>query len=74
MEGRYMNSEQDFEYGSRVGCWRIARLMKEKGWTMTIYAISKAMERNPKFAKACIREGHEIAAHGKFSFVHASIH
>ncbi|KAE9964933.1 hypothetical protein BLS_007972, partial [Venturia inaequalis] len=23
-----------------------------------------AMERNPKFAKACVREGHEIAAHG----------
>ncbi|TID16041.1 chitin deacetylase 1 [Venturia nashicola] len=50
--------------GFRVGCWRIARLMKEKGWKMTIYAISKAMERNPKFAKACVREGHEIAAHG----------
>lgn len=68
MEGRYMNSEQDFEYGSRVGCWRIARLMKEKGWNMTIYAISKAMERNPSFAKACVREGHEIAAHGRFHF------
>ncbi|KAF2644566.1 glycoside hydrolase/deacetylase [Massarina eburnea CBS 473.64] len=63
-EGRYMNSEQDFEYGSRVGCWRIMRLMKEFGWNMTLWAIAKAMERNPEFAKACVREGHEIGAHG----------
>ncbi|ORY13896.1 chitin deacetylase 1 [Clohesyomyces aquaticus] len=62
--GRYLNSEQDFEYGSRVGCWRIFRLMKEFGWNMTLWAISKAMERNPEFAKACVREGHEIGAHG----------
>lgn len=40
------------------------RLMKEFGFKMTIYAIAKAMERNPDFAKACIREGYEIAAHG----------
>ncbi|KAF2499366.1 chitin deacetylase 1, partial [Lophium mytilinum] len=61
---RYLNAEQDFEYGSRIGCWRIMRLFKELGWQITIYAIAQAMERNPKFAKACIREGHEIAAHG----------
>jgi peptidoglycan/xylan/chitin deacetylase (PgdA/CDA1 family) len=67
--GRYLNSEQDFEYGSRVGCWRIMRLMKEFGWKMTIYAIAKAMERNQGFAKACVREGHEIAAHGMFDWL-----
>lgn len=61
---RYLNAEQDFEYGSRVGCWRINRLMKEFGWNMTIYAIAAAMEKNPSFAKACVRDGHEIAAHG----------
>ncbi|KAI9688692.1 MAG: hypothetical protein M1822_001049 [Bathelium mastoideum] len=61
---RYLNSEHDFEYGSRVGCWRIFRLMKEFGWNMTLWAIAKAMERNPDFAKACVREGHEIGAHG----------
>ena len=62
---RHLNAEQDFEYGSRVGCWRITRLMKEFGWQMTIWAIAKAMERNQPFAKACIREGHEIGAHGR---------
>jgi peptidoglycan/xylan/chitin deacetylase (PgdA/CDA1 family) len=38
--------------------------MKEFGWNMTLWAIAVAMERNPTFAKACVREGHEIGAHG----------
>lgn len=61
---RYLNAEQDFEYGSRVGCWRILRLMREFGWHMTVWAVARAMERNPPFAKALVREGHEIGAHG----------
>ena len=69
--GRHLNSEHDFEYGSRVGCWRIFRLMEEFGWKMTLWAIAKAMERNPAFAKACVREGHEIGAHGeKLKYMH----
>jgi peptidoglycan/xylan/chitin deacetylase (PgdA/CDA1 family) len=63
---RHLNTEHDFEYGSRVGCWRIFRLMKEFGWNMTLWAIAKAMERNQPFAKACIREGHEMGVHGGF--------
>lgn len=38
--------------------------MKEFGWNMTLWAIAVAMERNPTFAKACVRDGHEIGAHG----------
>lgn len=63
-EYRHLNGEQDFEYGSRCGAWRILRLMKEFGWNMTLWAIAVAMERNPTFAKACVRDGHEIGAHG----------
>lgn len=63
-EHRHLNSEQDFEYGSRCGAWRIHRLMKEFGWNMTLWAVAVAMERNPTFAKACVRDGHEIGAHG----------
>jgi peptidoglycan/xylan/chitin deacetylase (PgdA/CDA1 family) len=47
--------------------------MKEFGWNMTLWAIAKAMERNPEFAKACVREGHEIGAHGKLHISHASL-
>lgn len=61
---RYLNAEQDFEYGSRVGVWRLMRLFKEFGWCITIYAVAKAMEKNPEFGKYCHQTGHEIANHG----------
>ena len=38
--------------------------MKEFGWEMTLWAVAVDMERNPTFAKACVRDGHEIGAHG----------
>lgn len=59
-----MAAESEFEYGSRVGAWRILRLFKEQGYRFTTWAVSQAMEKNPSFAKACVRDGHEIAAHG----------
>jgi len=40
------------------------RLFKEFDWKITLWAIAKAMERNPKFAKYCVDNGHEIGAHG----------
>jgi peptidoglycan/xylan/chitin deacetylase (PgdA/CDA1 family) len=62
---RYLNAEQDFEYGSRVGVWRLMRLFKDYGWKITIYAVARAMELNPKFGEYCVKEaGHEIANHG----------
>ncbi|KXH29441.1 chitin deacetylase 1 [Colletotrichum salicis] len=61
---RYLNAEQDFEYGSRSASWRLIRLFKEFGWGFTTYAVAYALKRNPTFAKALVRDGHEIACHG----------
>lgn len=61
---RFINAESDYEYGSRVGAWRLLRLFKEFGFRWTTYAVAQAMEMNPEFAQACVRDGHEIAAHG----------
>lgn len=61
---RYLNAEQDFEYGSRSASWRLIRLFKEFGWNFTTYAVAVALNKNPTFAKALVRDGHEIAAHG----------
>ena len=33
-------------------------------WKFTSWAVAQAMEKNPSFAKACVRDGHENAAHG----------
>ncbi|KAL4758403.1 uncharacterized protein BDW70DRAFT_152541 [Aspergillus foveolatus] len=54
----------DFEYGSRSASWRLLRLFREFNWSFTTYAVAVALQKNPKFAKALVREGHEIAAHG----------
>lgn len=64
INGRHLVGESDFEYGSRVGCWRILRTMKEFGFPMTVYGVAQAFQKNPEFAKACVRDGHEIANHG----------
>ncbi|CAG8246540.1 unnamed protein product [Penicillium nalgiovense] len=61
---RYLNAEHDFEYGSRVSSWRLMRLFKEFGWNFTTYAVAVALKKNPTFAKALVRDGHEIATHG----------
>ncbi|KAK1489341.1 chitin deacetylase 1 [Colletotrichum cuscutae] len=61
---RSLNAEQDFEYGSRSASWHLIRLFKEFGWSFTTYAVAHALKRNPTFAKALVRDGHEIACHG----------
>ncbi|KAI1337792.1 glycoside hydrolase/deacetylase [Xylariaceae sp. FL0016] len=61
---RYLNAEQDFEYGSRAASWRLMRLFREFGWNFTTFAIATALQKNPRFARALVRDGHEIAAHG----------
>jgi peptidoglycan/xylan/chitin deacetylase (PgdA/CDA1 family) len=61
---RHASAESEFEYGSRVGCWRILRLFKEMGWQFTSWACGQALEKNSTFAKAMVRDGHEVAAHG----------
>ncbi|OQV09510.1 hypothetical protein CLAIMM_13624 [Cladophialophora immunda] len=60
----YVNAESEYEYGSRVGAWRLLRLFKEFGYQWTTYAVAQAMQLNPTFAKACVRDGHEMATHG----------
>ncbi|KAJ3203987.1 hypothetical protein HDU83_005430 [Entophlyctis luteolus] len=56
-------SESQYEYGSRVGVWRILRLFKEKQWKFTCYAVGKAVELCPEPIKAMVADGHEIASH-----------
>ncbi|KIK53041.1 carbohydrate esterase family 4 protein [Collybiopsis luxurians FD-317 M1] len=65
MEGmRNVNMESLYEYGSRVGVWRILRLLKEYQIPSTCYAVGRALEMNPEVAIALEEEGHEIGSHG----------
>jgi putative urate catabolism protein len=61
---RDLSTESQYEYGSRVGVWRIMRLFAERKINFTCYGVGLALERNPAAAKAMAAAGHEIASHG----------
>ena len=62
--GRDLAAESMFEYGSRVGFWRLMRLFQERELPVTIFACALALERNPPAAKL-IRDGNcDICSHG----------
>jgi allantoinase len=64
-DGRDLNVESNFEYGSRVGFWRIMELLNGAGVPATVYAVGMALERNPMAAAAMARSGFEVACHGQ---------
>ena len=53
-----------FEYGSRVGFWRLARLLSERGMPATVYGCALALERNPEVAQAIRDLNYDVCAHG----------
>jgi putative urate catabolism protein len=61
---RHMSMESLYEYGSRVGVWRLLRLFARYDVPLTVYGVAMAMERNPAAVEAFLAAGHEIASHG----------
>jgi putative urate catabolism protein len=61
---RHMSMESIYEYGSRVGVWRLLDLFKQKNIPLTIFAVAMALERNPAVAEIALKENHEICSHG----------
>ncbi len=61
---RELVSESLFEYGSRVGIWRIMRILDKYDATCTIYACALALEQNPAVTEAFVKRGYDIVGHG----------
>lgn len=61
---RHMSMESLYEYGSRAGLWRVLRIFEDRGLPLTIFAVARAMQRNPEAVAAFLELGHEIACHG----------
>ncbi|HEY9769373.1 MAG TPA: allantoinase PuuE [Coleofasciculaceae cyanobacterium] len=61
---RDLQVESVYEYGSRVGFWRLMRLFAEKNIQVTIFGAALALERNPEAAKAIAKAGYDICCHG----------
>jgi allantoinase len=61
---RHLSMESIYEYGSRVGVWRILREFERRGLPLTVFGVSMALQRNPEATAAFVELGHEIACHG----------
>ena len=61
---RHLSMESIYEYGSRVGVWRILREFERRKLPLTVFGVSMALQRNPEATAALLELGHEIACHG----------
>jgi len=61
---RNLAMESMYEYGARVGVWRVLEMLAETGVRATFFACALAFEQNPAVARAAVDAGHEICSHG----------
>ena len=61
---RHLSMEGIYEYGSRVGVWRILREFEKRGLPLTVFGVAMALQRLPEVTSAFVELGHEIALHG----------
>ena len=61
---RHWNMETIYEYGARVGFWRLHRLFGELKIKPTVYGVATALARSPEQVAAMLEADWEIASHG----------
>ena len=61
---RDLGSETHYEYGSRAGIWRLARIAGRLGVPVTVSATAVALELNPAVAGWLTESGHDLLGHG----------
>jgi len=57
-------TESHYEYGSRAGVWRLARIFDEAGLPVTVSVAAAALELNPAVAEWMRERGHDLMGHG----------
>src|SRR5579859_2936592 len=61
---RDIGTETHMEYGSRVGIWRICRMIERYQVPVTFCACALAVERNPPLAQWLRDRRHDVLGHG----------
>jgi len=65
---RNLPIEQLYEYGSRVGFTRLSNMLIQRNLPVTVYAVGKCLELNPKICEDLkyfiSHHGWEVASHG----------
>ena len=64
IEGRHMNMESIYEYGSRRGFWRIYKNFNDRKLPLTIFGVGLALEKNKEICLAIKESNFEIVSHG----------
>src|SRR5215469_10326850 len=61
---RDLATETHMEYGSRVGIWRLCRLIDRHRIAVTFNACARALERNPPLCEWLRARDHDVLGHG----------
>lgn len=61
---RQVMIESQYEYGSRVGIWRLIDTLDKHETPATIFACALALERNGPATKAMVRRNYDMVGHG----------
>lgn len=61
---RHMSMESIYEFGSRVGFWRLHRLFTRLSVPVTVFGVTSALARNTEAVSAMNEAQWEIACHG----------
>ena len=61
---RDLGTETHYEYGSRAGVWRLARIYDAFEVPVTVSACAAALELNPEVAAWMRERGHDLLGHG----------
>lgn len=61
---RDLNIESSYEYGSRVGYWRLLKAFTARGLQATVNLVGLAGWQNPRALQAMIEAGFDLQPHG----------
>lgn len=61
---RNLAMESMYEYGSRVGVWRVLDALSAAEVKSTFFACAVAFEQNEQVARYVVAAGHEVCSHG----------
>ncbi|ENV49595.1 hypothetical protein F953_03024 [Acinetobacter junii CIP 107470 = MTCC 11364] len=61
---RHLSMDYIYEYGSRVGFWRIHQEFAKRHLPMTIFAVAMALQRNPLVVEAIKQNHYDVVSHG----------
>lgn len=56
--------ESVFEYGTRVGCWRLLRIFERFDIKVSVLGVVRGLQHYPELTRAFVEAGHEVLSHG----------